>query len=658
MSPSSTSSEAPESGYHEENEVLLAADEAEDHASEVASWKSRAWWKRPSPYWLVFGAPISSIGYSAAFPPRVEVYTQLVCRVHKPEYFPDSPSSLFGEPLTRRVAQVHSTTNPTQTGSVDDPSYLFIPNTTYDDPEIRTKCATDSDVQAAVARLSAALVTTMGILSCLVTGWWGTFSDRHGRRFVLAASIVGLFLTELVFIITANFVDYLPGGYWFLLVGFVIEGLLGSMPTGVAANHAYMADTTEPSSRSRMFSLALGLVFAGFAVGPVIGGLTLHLTGSTLSVFYLAAVLHFVYACLLIFVLPESLTKVRARNVRLRYNAEKEKNMNAPIASRMWKEATTFLSALTVLLPRDTVDGNPLRQHKKDWSLFLLAISYALNTSITASLPFIFQYAVAVFSWTPETTNYYFASGGVSRALVLIVILPLILKYLKRTKTPLADTPQDLDELHQGTLFNLSRSRLRSRSRAQQPSTRAPPLTNTSTRSFKIDVILARCALAIEICAHLVMATATSGIVFAIATVIGSVSVAFPPIAQAIALELYSAAGMTGAGKAARIGQDEVGRLFGAMSVLQALGSQIIGPAVFGYVYSHTVATFPQAIMLVSALQFTIAFVLLGLVKIPVPHRVPVLGRDAEEGGGSDDGANEEVREEVLVDVAEGRVAD
>lgn len=139
---------------------------------------------------LVFGAPLSSIGYSAAFAPRVEVYTQLACRVHKPEYFPGSPSSVFSQPLISHVARV-SITSPTKTGAVGDPSYLFIPNATYEDPETRKKCATDPDVQAKVARLSAsmshaiyclsacshlmiALSTTMGILSCLVTGWWGS----------------------------------------------------------------------------------------------------------------------------------------------------------------------------------------------------------------------------------------------------------------------------------------------------------------------------------------------------------------------------------------------------------------------------------------------------------------------------------------------------
>ena len=57
--------------------------------------------------------------------------------------------------------------------------------------------------------------------------------------------------------------------------------------------------------------------------------------------------------------------------------------------------------------------------------------------------------------------------------------------------------------------------------------------------------------------------------------------------------------------------------------------------------------------MLVSAFSFTVASVLLALVKIPVPF--PVLGQDTEDGEGIDDGESEGVRR-LLVDVAGGRV--
>jgi MFS family permease len=53
-------------------------------------------------------------------------------------------------------------------------------------------------------------------------------SDRYGRRIVIFVSLFGLFVTEFTHVITAWFVDVLPGGYWFPLVGFLIEGLFGS----------------------------------------------------------------------------------------------------------------------------------------------------------------------------------------------------------------------------------------------------------------------------------------------------------------------------------------------------------------------------------------------------------------------------------------------
>lgn len=231
------------------------------------------------------------------------------------------------------------------------------------------------------------------------------------------------------------------------------------------------------------------------------------------------------------------------------------------------------------------------------------------------------------------------------------------IKYLKGSKAAPTDALSAPDESHQETPLSPG---------SQQPLMRQPSLTSTSAHSFKIDVILARCALAIEVCAYIFMATTKSGVLFVIGTIFGSASVAVPPICQATAVEIYSSRTGNGAGG----GQGEVGRLFGAMSVVQAMTSvrflialldadnwnsrtQIIGPALYGFVYSHTVATFPQAIMLVAAFNFTVAFVLLSFVKVPVPTSGgPIADRDTEEEGRG----NEETREGPLVDIDERRV--
>jgi hypothetical protein len=45
----------------------------------------------------------------------------------------------------------------------------------------------------------------------------------------MGISVIGLLLTDFNFIMVALFSKRIPGGYWFLTVGPVVEGLLGGM---------------------------------------------------------------------------------------------------------------------------------------------------------------------------------------------------------------------------------------------------------------------------------------------------------------------------------------------------------------------------------------------------------------------------------------------
>ncbi|KAH7889409.1 major facilitator superfamily domain-containing protein [Phlebopus sp. FC_14] len=614
--------------------LITDQEEEENHLDEVTSWKRLPWWKRPSPYWIIFGVPLSSIGYSASLAPRVEMYTMLACRIHRPEAVSDDLSQLLARQWSHDVALTpagmpavhHPNHDDTSVGS----SSVFLPNVTYpflverEDPEMRQRCAADPVVQAVAARLAAVLATTMGVLSCLVTAWWGTFSDRFGRRPVLTISMIGLFITDITFIVTAFFVDVLPGGYWFLLVGFALEGLCGGMSAGVAANHAYMADTAEPATRSRLFSLFLGFMFTGVALGPIIGGILIRVTGSTLSVFYLATVLHSLYAILCILVLPESLTRARARATRLRHKKHSAGRENLSRTLRVVKSTANFIRPLTVLLPEVTVDGNPLKRPRRDWSLFLIAISYGLISSFLGSLTYKFQYAAATFGWTAEIISYYISSVGAVRALFLAILLPLILKYLKPA-SPAPKAPESPSEPLRGSL-GFSPPRSHSRSRSPQPHRNPLP---SHTPAF--DLALVRISLVLDVISFGLMGVASSGSLFTFGTMIGSFAAGFSPAAQALALEIYGNRGK---------GRGEVGKLFGALSVMQSLGSQILGPAMYGFVYFKTVAIFPQAIMLVSVLMTCFVFVLMSFVRAP-PEPGISLGEEEE-------GQNEEVEVSVI----------
>ena len=43
----------------------------------------------------------------------------------------------------------------------------------------------------------------------------------------MGISVIGLLLTDFNFIMVTLFPTYVPGGYWFLVVGPMVEGALG-----------------------------------------------------------------------------------------------------------------------------------------------------------------------------------------------------------------------------------------------------------------------------------------------------------------------------------------------------------------------------------------------------------------------------------------------
>jgi hypothetical protein len=141
------------------------------------------------------------------------------------------------------------------------------------------------------------------------------------------------------------------------------------------------------------------------------------------------------------------------------------------------------------------------------------------------------------------------------------------------------------------------------------------------------------------------MALAPTARTFTLASLFGAMGAGFSPAVQTVALGMYlgrerelererlSAAEDTlsttsdeteverGEVDMHREGKEgeqggESGRLFGALSVVQALCSQILGPAMYGLVYMKTAGTFPRAIFFVSVGTVALAGVMLAGVRV------------------------------------------
>ncbi len=91
------------------------------------------------------------------------------------------------------------------------------------------------------------------------------------------------------------------------------------------------------------------------------------------------------------------------------------------------------------------------------------------------------------------------------------------------------------------------------------------------------------------------------------------------PAVQSLALCILHARTLIAGGEVSEgKGGDGVGKLFGAFAVIQATGQMILGPMMFGLIYSETVATFPKTIFVVAAGILLFALVCMMLVRNPV----------------------------------------
>ncbi len=86
------------------------------------------------------------------------------------------------------------------------------------------------------------------------------------------------------------------------------------------------------------------------------------------------------------------------------------------------------------------------------------------------------------------------------------------------------------------------------------------PAPAPAHHSPAFDLMLARASLAVDSVTYLLLAIAPNGLLFAASSCLGALGMGFGPAVQSVALTLYN-----------RRGGRDSGKLFGAMSVVQAL---------------------------------------------------------------------------------------
>ncbi|PFH53013.1 hypothetical protein AMATHDRAFT_55923 [Amanita thiersii Skay4041] len=500
------------------------------------------------PFWLIPVVLICSMSRGVTMAPRIQVFKAIACR------------------------------------AINNNSPNLLEHTSQD-LRVSMDC-TGSEVQARAAKIQAAVVTTMSVLSTITTGFWSRLGDVHGRKPILCAFLMGATFMEFVFVLVMR-PDSVFSRYaeQLILLGPIVEGLVGGLSTFNGVVHAYTSDCTRHGSRSKIFSTIQGTVFVGLAMGPWLSGLVLPSKDYSDWFFYISMSLMITTLLYIIFLCPES-RQITQPDINQRQDSNQHLKSSTFLVLRRqtYRFLSTLLSPIAMFAPRSI----PNYPRRKSYSLTFVGLAlfiYLISTGVYASK---YLYAQHVYSWTTAQLGYYMSLLWVTRAINLLIVLPIIISYLK-PKT--ANTPPGV-----------------------------PPNPEDLAAELQFDKLLAQCSLALDGTADtLVAITRTkTPIPFILLSCVSSFTSGGNPSLHSLGAVCLHACGYS----------SEVGILFGAMAVLSAI-AHVISPYIYALTYATTVAYFPQAIFVLAAALIGSSVMLLTFVRpavsdIALVHASPI----------------------------------
>lgn len=146
------------------------------------------------------------------------------------------------------------------------------------------------------------LVAIAAFTELIFGPFWGSLSDRTGRKPILVIGMLGFGLSMLLFGLSTQL--------WMLFVFRALSGVLSSATISPAM--AYIGDSTAERDRGGGMGTLGAAGGLGLILGPALGGMLAG--GSLATPFFLAAGLSVVAALLIALLLPESLPSASRRS--------------------------------------------------------------------------------------------------------------------------------------------------------------------------------------------------------------------------------------------------------------------------------------------------------------------------------------------------------
>lgn len=412
----------------------------------------------------------------------------------------------------------------------------------------------DAHVQALVTRFQLYSALLSGVFSALVAPYLGALSDRVGRKKIIAFSTLGLLMEGIMYIVVGNNPQAISV-YW-LLLGFLLDGLCGSFTSAMGVSLAYASDCTAPERRNVAIGYFHGTLFAGIAIGPLLAGFLMKWTGTILIAFYFSVGCHLFFIFFLLIIIPESVAKERQFHAREKHRIKKQETQD----ETWWTTVKNYnlFEALWILRPKGPGTSSALRRN-----LCLLASIDTIMFGVAmGTMGIILIYPQYVFGWDPIQASNFLSIANICRVVGLVVVLPLVTRVFR------GPVPAGQKSGHRG--------------------------------ADMLDIRIVRVAILLDLVGYVGYTTATTGgMMVASAMIAAFAGIGSPTLSAAIT---------------AHMPPDRTGQVLGAVGLLHGL-ARVIGPTVFNTIYSLTVGHFTQAVFVSLGSLFLVVFVMSWFLK-------------------------------------------
>ena len=132
------------------------------------------------------------------------------------------------------------------------------------------------------------------ITGAILMPFTGRFSDKHGRKLILAAGLLGLAITSFAYIWAHSIASLLAVRF--------IQGAASAMVSPIS--QAYIGDITPPGQEGKWMGLFNATFIVGFGSGPLLGGVVSQFWGMN-TAFYIMGGLNIVSMLSVLIFLPE-----------------------------------------------------------------------------------------------------------------------------------------------------------------------------------------------------------------------------------------------------------------------------------------------------------------------------------------------------------------